>query len=72
MIYMIYYILKRKKMNVIKTNFYKVLYSELEKNPAVQCFSGRRVLYMDEPSTKYYYQTESLAHLETSPALGMK
>lgn len=52
---------------IVPDNFYKVLYSELEKNPAVQCFSGRRVLYMDEPSTKYYYQTESLAHLETSP-----
>ena len=41
---------------IVPTNFYECIINELENNDAVQCFSGRRVHYLDEINTKYYYQ----------------
>lgn len=54
---------------IVPSDFYNILDESLSKNPCVQCFSGRRVLYMDESSTKYYHQTDSLDKIDLKSPL---
>jgi hypothetical protein len=45
---------------LVPSNFYSALLDELNKNPAVQAFSGRKVNYLDENSTKKYFDNLDL------------
>jgi hypothetical protein len=46
---------------LVPDNFYSSLLNELSKNQAVQAFSGRKVNYLDEDSTKEYFTTGDLS-----------
>jgi predicted glycosyltransferase involved in capsule biosynthesis len=45
---------------LVPNNFYKALIDELNRNQAVQAFNGRRVNYLNEDSTKLYFDGLSI------------
>lgn len=48
---------------IVPDNFYEELYKSLVKNKAVQAFAGRRVHYIDEKNTKYFFSGRNISDI---------
>jgi len=53
---------------LVPDNFYVALINELNVNPAVQSFSGRRVNYLKEDPTKLYFDGLSIDKISKDPS----
>jgi hypothetical protein len=52
----------------VPVNFYEALINELNVNPAVQAFNGRRVNYLKEDTTKLYFDGLSIDKISRDPS----